>query len=164
VKRSEPDFLSILKRLARHGVDFIVVGGVGAAFQGAPIATFDLDVVHSREPANIDRILAALKSLGAVYRSPAVNTIRPDRSHLASSGHQLLMTRFGPLDLLGVIGSGSDYGSLLPDSEWVEASPKIKVRVLRLHAIIKSKEEVGGEKDQAVLSILRRTLEEQSRK
>ena len=42
----------------------IVVGGVGGV-QGPPIATFDLDVVHSRHPANVERLLAALDILSA---------------------------------------------------------------------------------------------------
>jgi hypothetical protein len=42
------DFLAILRSLAQHEVEFIVVGGISAVLQGAPIATFDLDVVHSR--------------------------------------------------------------------------------------------------------------------
>jgi hypothetical protein len=42
------DFLEILKILSKHNVDFIVVGGVCAVIHGAPVATFDLDMVHSR--------------------------------------------------------------------------------------------------------------------
>ena len=37
----------------------------------------------------------------------------------------------------------------------------ILVRVLDLEALIAIKEELGGEKDRAVLPVLRRTLEEQ---
>ncbi len=36
----------LLGVLARHQVDFIVVGGV-AVIQGAPVTTFDLGVVHA---------------------------------------------------------------------------------------------------------------------
>ncbi|MBI1789939.1 MAG: hypothetical protein HYR60_20610, partial [Acidobacteria bacterium] len=87
------DFLAVLRTLAEQGVDFIVVGGVGAVLQGAPVSTFDLDVVHSREAGNIARLLSALESL-----------VSTDASRLSSLGHQLLMTRFGPLDLWGEIG------------------------------------------------------------
>ena len=58
--KPKPDFLAILQPLAKHQVDFIVVGEVGAVLQGAPISTFDLDVVHSRTSDNIDRLLVAL--------------------------------------------------------------------------------------------------------
>ena len=163
MKTSEPDFLAILSCLAAHDVDFIVVGGVGAVLQGAPIATFDLDVVHLREPHNIGKLLAALDSLGATYREPPGRKIIPNRSHLISSDHQLLISRFGPLDLPGVIGSKHDYQDLLPESKVVEISKGLKVRVLGLSAIIKTKEETGGEKDQALLPVLRHTLEEKSK-
>ncbi|MGH9447686.1 MAG: hypothetical protein ACRD3O_18445 [Terriglobia bacterium] len=49
----ETDFLAILRVLAEDCVDFIVVGGISAVLQGAPIATFDLDVVHSRTEGNV---------------------------------------------------------------------------------------------------------------
>lgn len=157
------DFLAILQRLREHDVDFIVVGGVCAILQGAPITTFDLDLVHSRESQNLDRLLAALERLDAHYREPAARGVKPDRSHLSSPDHQLLMTCFGPLDLLGVIGSGDDYPKLLSQSCEMEISNKLKVRVLTLSALIKTKEETGGEKDRAVLPTLRRTLEEKSK-
>ena len=55
-------FFSVLQTLASHRVDFIVVGGVAAVLRGAPVSTFDLDLVHSTAPDNIGRLLAALES------------------------------------------------------------------------------------------------------
>lgn len=93
--------LSILRQLCDHEVDFIVVEGV-AVLEGAPINTFDIDLVHSRQPDNIARLLAALDSLEAAYRIRP--DLKPNASHLASTGHHLLNTRFGPLDVLATIG------------------------------------------------------------
>src|SRR5262245_47380920 len=104
MKTPTSDFWEALQVLADHKVDCIVVGGVGAVLQGAPINTFDLDIVHSRTPENLDRLLAALQDLDAYYRGQGTRVIRPGRSHVASPGHQLLTTRTGPLDLLGTIG------------------------------------------------------------
>ena len=39
------DFQAILRTLAEHGVDYIVVGGVCAALHGAPVSTFDLEML-----------------------------------------------------------------------------------------------------------------------
>ena len=50
MKKPKPDFLAILQTLVVHRVDFVVVGGICAVLHGAPIATFDLDLVHSRHP------------------------------------------------------------------------------------------------------------------
>lgn len=129
--------------------------------EGVPVHTFDLDVVHSREPGNIGRLLAALESLEAAYR--ARPELRPDVSHLASPGHQLLMTRFGPLDVLGMIGRSRTYDDLLPHTHELEVGEGLRVRVLNLETLIAVKEEVAGERDLAVLPIMRRTLEEKRR-
>lgn len=161
--RPKPDFLEILRTLAAHEVAFILVGGVGAVLQGAPIATFDLDVVHSRNPENLDRLMAALTALEAVARGQGGRHLRPTRAHLASPGHQLLMTRAGPLDLLGVIGRDRGYDDLLEHTVALKVGEGLTVRVLDLRTLIQTKEEAAREKDKAVLAILRRTLQETSR-
>lgn len=137
-----------------------MVGGVCAVLHGAPVATFDLDLVHSRAADNLERLLAALGELEAEYRTPGPPGRRPDRSHLASAGHLLLMTRHGPLDLLGAIGHGHDYFALLSRSVEMEVGGGVVVRVLDLPSLIQVKEQTGGEKDRAALATLRRTLEE----
>lgn len=162
-KVPSPDYLAILKTLAEHRVDFVIVGGVCAVLHGAPVATFDLDIVHSREPENIRHLLAALESLDAYARGQGARRIIPDESHLASPGHQLLMTRFGPLDLLGAVGKGRGYEELVPHAVDLHVQGGLNVRVLGLDELIRLKEEAGRDKDKAVLSILRRTLEEESK-
>jgi predicted nucleotidyltransferase len=153
------DFLALLRTLVEHGVDFIIVGGVSAVLHGAPVTTFDLDLVHSRTPHNIDHLLSALRELDACYRGQGDRRITPDSSHLATSGHQLLMTRFGPLDLLGTIGANHGYEELLEHCEEMQVSG-MRLRVLNLRTLIQVKEETGHEKDKAVLPILRCTLGE----
>jgi hypothetical protein len=158
---AKPKFAAILVELRRHRVDFIVVGGIAAWLEGVPGNTIDLDVVHSRTSDNIGRLLTALESLEAAYR--ARPELKPDASHLASPGHQLLMTRFGPLDVLGMIGRSRSYEDLLPHAHEVEVDEGLRVRVLNLETLIAVKEEVAGERDLAMLPIMRRTLEEKRR-
>ena len=69
--RPAPRFGDALATLARHGVEFVVVGGVAAVLNGAPISTFDLDIVHARSEENLDRLLAALTELDARDRDLA---------------------------------------------------------------------------------------------
>jgi hypothetical protein len=73
------------------------------------------------------------------------------------------MTRYGPLDLLGTIGRGLAYEDLLPHAVEKEISAGVSVKVLDLPTLIALKEELGGDKDRAMLPILRRTLEESRR-
>ena len=77
-------------------------------------------------------------------------------------GHHLLLTRCGPLNVLGNIGLGRSYQDLIADS--IKRSlGEITICVLGLEALIRTKIEAGRDKDRAVLPILRRTLEESSK-
>jgi hypothetical protein len=162
VQPARSDVLGILETLSRHGVEFIIVGGVCAVLHGAPVSTFDLDLVHARSADNVERLLQALRDLHAFVRGRGSQRLTPGRSHLLSAGHQLLLCRFGPLDLLGEIGRGRDYAWLLPRSKTVEIRPGLQVRLLDLDALIELKEEMARDKDLAVLAILRRTLQEKN--
>jgi len=157
---ARPDFFLILQTLAKHDVDFIIVGGVCAVLHGAPISTFDLDLVHSRDPGNVERLTAALEELETVYRAQGSRILRPQKSDLLTAGHHLLMTRGGPLDILGAIGKDRGYGELLEHCDAVKLGEDLEVRLLKLETLIETKKEAGRDKDSAVLAILQRTLEE----
>jgi hypothetical protein len=156
---AENNFQAALRTLAEAGVDFIVVGGLAAVLNGAPVNTFDLDIVPSRDESNIEKLLRVLSAIDAVYRMQPERRLRPDASHLKSSGHHNLITAFGALDVLGTIGHGLGYEELLPHTVEMGVGEGIRVRILDLPTIIALKEELGGEKDRAVLPVLRRTLE-----
>lgn len=156
-------FLPTLRVLLEAGVEFIVVGGVSAVLNGAPVNTFDLDIVRSRDPVNIARFPGALNALDAIYRIQPHRRLQPSISHLESDDHQNLMTRYGGMDLLGMIGLGLSYSDLLPHCAEKDLGDGLHVRVLDLETLIAIKEELGGEKDLAVLPILRRTLEERKK-
>ena len=160
---TSPDFLATLRVLSEHQVDFIVIGGVCAVLHGAPLATFDLDIIHSRAPQNLERLHAALTSLGAYYREHATTRPIPQIDHLAGPGHHLLMTRAGPLDVLGEVAGGRVYEDLVGQTVEFEIDQGLRIRVLSLPALISLKEETGREKDVAVLPLLRNTLREQAR-
>jgi hypothetical protein len=76
-------FLGMLRVLLGHGVDFLVVGGVAAQLEGAPIlATLALEVLYDNGPANLQRLLGALRELKARYRDPAGRHLEPDKEKL----------------------------------------------------------------------------------
>jgi len=157
------NFREILRILAEQKVQFIVVGGVAAVLQGAPIQTFDLDLVHSRKPANLTRLLSALESIDAHFREHQDRKIKLRLSNLDISGHLLLATSEGPLDILGTIGEELGYDELKTDSVSVVIGQGLRVRVLKLNKYIEVKEKLGREKDKAILPILRGLVEEKQR-
>lgn len=54
------DYARALEELAAAGAEFIVVEGVSAVLNGAPVYTFDLDVVYKRSRKNIENLLLIL--------------------------------------------------------------------------------------------------------
>ena len=82
----------VLEGLLEAGVDFILVGGLAAVIQGAPVATMDVDIVHSQSPENIVKLLAYLQSVEAVHRRLDDRLIEPEERELSGKGHVLLKT------------------------------------------------------------------------
>ena len=162
MKSPSLDFFEMLRVLNDHQIDYIIVGGVCAVFHGAPVTTYDLDVVRSCHPENIERMLGALEELDG-YSRLHQKKIRPDRSHLEARGHLLLQTRFGHLDLLGTAGDGHDFDDLI-DHSVTGTIRGISFRMLDLETLIRTKEEAGRDKDRMVLPILRATMSEKRKK
>ncbi|HSM51240.1 MAG TPA: hypothetical protein VLA75_07565 [Thermoanaerobaculia bacterium] len=152
-----PRFGELLQLLARHGVEHVVVGAAAAVLGGAPMTTFDLDVVFEPGAENRSRLLAALAELDAVYWDPLGGRIRPDDGRLVAQRHHLLETRLGRLDLMREIGRAQGWPEVRARSHELEI-PGLTVRVLDLEAVIESKEAAGREKDRAALPLLRETL------
>ena len=156
-------FLTALRALHQGGVEFVVVGGLAAVLQGAPVGTLALEIVPARDEANVARLLRVLDALDSIYRMQPDRRLKPDASYLSSPGHHNLITNCGPLDVLGTIGRGLGYEDLLPHTSEMEIGGGARVRVLNLATIVALKEELAGAKDLAALPILRRTLEQKQR-
>ncbi|MEZ4310899.1 MAG: hypothetical protein R3F14_22895 [Polyangiaceae bacterium] len=65
----------ILRSLQEAGVELVVVGGTAAVLQGAPVVTFDLDIVYGT-PENVSR-LRWLLAHGAYHRLDLANRKLP---------------------------------------------------------------------------------------
>lgn len=156
---ASPSLESLLATLATSDVEFIVVGMLAAVAQGAPVTTHDLDIVHRRTPENVARLVDLLvNKLDARYRG-RTDVLCPTAEILAGTGHSLLKTNLGPLDVLGAIEGGRDYDSLLPLSHQIEISGH-PVFVLGLATLIELKRGSTRLKDQLVLPVLEETLKQ----
>lgn len=58
------DFKEFLKLLNAHQVEYLLIGGYAVGYHGYPRATADMDIWIATNPANADRIVAALKEFG----------------------------------------------------------------------------------------------------
>ena len=148
-------FRRILELLEQHGVEYVVVGGVAAVLQGAPVTTFDLDALIRVNPENVDRVASVLAVLDARYREH--RDLRPSRNDLAAGGHLLLMTDSGPFDVLGFIDGGRRYEDVAGSAISLTIGD-LSVKVLPLAELVEEKKALGRDKDVAVLKLLEAIL------
>jgi hypothetical protein len=155
------DQYAIVEALAKFGCDFIVIGGAAALLHGSPQGTFDVDIVRSRTPQNIEKLLRLLADLDAYTRLDS-RQLRFGESHLAGAGALLTATRLGPLDLLGAVADGRGYDELLPHTELFDIGG-YPVRVLDLPTLIEVKSAAGRDKDKLAVAHLSLILAERNR-
>jgi predicted nucleotidyltransferase len=147
----------VLEGLLKARVDFVLVGGLAAVIQGAPVTTMDVDIVHNQYPDNIARLLDFLKSIEAVHRRLDDKLIGPKKRDLSGKGHVLLTTRLGPLDVLAVIEGGRSYKDLLEHTVEIDFRGHT-LRVLDLKTLIELKKTSTDPKDKQRLPVLKETL------
>lgn len=69
--------------------------------------------------------LVCLASVEAIFRIQPERRLRPAVSHLAGGGRLKLLTRYGPLNLLGSIGKNLTYENLLSHSPKMEELERV---------------------------------------
>lgn len=146
-------FQHILETFSRHDVEFVVVGGVAAVLHGAAVTTFDLDTLVRVSEENARRLLGAFEDLGAHFRGH-IPSLHPVREDILAGRHLLLATRAGPLDVLGFIGKGDRFDDLADHIQAIQVGG-VRVPLLGLDELIRQKQVMGRDKDQAALRLLR---------
>ncbi len=148
--------------LDRHGVRYVLIGGLAAVLQGSPLATFDADICPARDSDNLRRLAGALEELEARIRTPdtaeGVGFPR-EPSFLANVDVLNLVTRVGDLDL-SFRPSGTDGFEDLAARSIAIGIKGLQVQVAALQDVIRSKEAANRPKDQRTLPLLRQLLEE----
>jgi predicted nucleotidyltransferase len=148
---------ALLRGLNETGIEFILVGGLAEVAQGAPVTTFDVEIVHRQSDKNVKNLLRFLKSVDAYQRRSDNKVIEPNEKHLKGKGHVLLTTRFGPLDILAAIEQGRGFDALIEDTIELEFQGHT-IRVLSLETIVALKRGSRDPKDKYRLPILEETL------
>ncbi len=151
-------------RTLRHGdVEFIVVGGVAATALGSSRATYDLDVVYSRNPANLERIVRTLAPLSPYLRgAPPGLPFRWDVETVRKGLNFTLTTSLGDLDVLGEIAGGGGYDALLPHTVRAQAYG-VECLSLGLDKLIQVKRAAGRPKDLEAIAELEAIREERKK-
>jgi predicted nucleotidyltransferase len=147
---SWPEFsaTNLLRALAQHGVDFVVVGGIAMVVHGSPRTTHDLDICFASDQANLDALGAALIELGATLRGveDAVPLV-PDGRTLRRLSIVTLTTRQGPIDLLREPPGAPSYDDLRRRATRIELDG-VAVLVASLDDLESMKRAANRTKDQ----------------
>lgn len=155
------DAEAILRYLAHHRVDYVVVGAFAATLQGSPLRTDDVDVCPDRARANLDRLGAALRELNAkewdprkdelVERSWGADTLEVDTVWV-------LVTDRGRLDLVFKPAGADGYHDLAKSAVTIRVDD-LELQVAALEDVVRSKEILRRDHDLAQLPALRRLIE-----
>jgi hypothetical protein len=150
-----PDLESLLERLVRGRVAFVVVGGFAAVAHGVSLLTEDVDVCCRFTPANLLRLQAALADLQPVHRmTPARLPLELTRESCARLKNLYLDTDYGQLDCLGEVKAIGGYPEVNKRSVLLDL-PFGPCRVLGIDALIRSKEAMDRPRDRAAIIQLR---------
>jgi hypothetical protein len=160
VATPEFDPKALLELLARHGVDFVLIGGVAAAARGSARGTYDLDVAYARDEANLERLANALREVDASLRGapPDVPFIL-DANTLEQGLNFTFATTSGSLDVLGEPAGAPHYRELRAAATPVEIRG-VKVLVASIDHLIAMKEAAGRPHDKTVAAELRAISDE----
>jgi hypothetical protein len=145
-----PDFrpTALLGKLARAGVDFVVVGGVAVVVQASPRFTRDLDICYATDTPNLERLGALLMSLQAKLRGVDDDVpFLADARTLRRTQMLTLTTREGDLDLLVDPPGSPGYPALRRRADVVELAGA-SVRIASLEDLIEMKRAVGRPQDE----------------
>jgi hypothetical protein len=167
MRRKMPDTVpyhpdKILEILERHGVEYVVIGGLAAELRGSPYTTRDVDVTPSRERENLGRLAEALRELHAKLRIPNVEgpvEVPLDKHSFDWGTTWTFTTVHGYLDIALLPDGTRGYDDLRRAATREHITESLEVTVAALADVIRSKEAAGREKDRAVLPILRQVLE-----
>lgn len=154
----------LLEVLERHGVDFVIVGGIAGNAHGSALATFDLDVAYARDAANLRRLVAALREIQVTLRgAPADLPFQLDEQTLANGANFTFDSELGSFDILGAIEGIRDYESLRADAVSVTLG-SFGVRIASIDHLIAMKRKANRPKDQVAVEEYIVLADEQKKK
>lgn len=152
----------ILRVLAEHDVEYVLIGGLAAVVHGADQVTQDVDVTPKNQPANLDRLSAALHDLNARIRVEGIPdglAFDHDGASLARANVWNLTTDAGDLDITFRPTGTEGYDDLVASALSIEAFGAV-IRVASLADVVRSKRAADRPKDRVALPVLERLLRE----
>lgn len=141
------DPLAALELLARHGVRFVLIGGLAGRALGSPIVTRDIDICYSRDLANLDHLAAALREAHAKLRGVSDDVaFILDAATLEKGDAFTFVSDVGAIDILGTPAGTTGYDDLAESAIHVDIAGH-DVAVANVDDLIRMKRAAGRPKD-----------------
>lgn len=113
---SEPeaplDAERILRALAEHDVEYVLIGGLAVQTHGHIRTTNDADLIPAPAPANLRRLAAALRQLEARILNPGQEQTPIDAKMLPRGTIWQFATKDGGIDVMHEVPGGRSYEEL----------------------------------------------------
>lgn len=155
-RASGTDPRRIFETFQRHGVEYIVIGGIAAIVHGHTRNTRDVDFVAATARANLERLAAALRELGARPSGIDAHLLGIDvydPATLGSGANFTMETDAGGLDLFNDVPGAAPYEELRERALAVEMGD-LTVRVAGRDDLIRMKQAAGRPQDLADIAAL----------
>lgn len=143
----------ILRALAEHGVDYVLIGGLAVQTHGHVRTTNDADLIPAPEPANLERLAATLRELGAKVLNPGEEEVEVNAKMLPQATIWQFATRDGGIDVMHEVPGGRPYAELRQRALRVQLGD-IEVPVVDLDDLIQMKLSRGRPVDLADVAAL----------
>lgn len=128
----------ILRALAEHGVDYVLIGGLAVQTHGHVRTTNDADLIPAPNPANLKRLAAALRDLDARVLNAGEEDTEIDAKMLPKATIWQFVTRDGGIDVMHEVPGGRPYAELSERALHVQLGD-IDVPVVDLDDLIQMK-------------------------
>jgi hypothetical protein len=153
----ELQLIGYLRLFAELGVEYLLVGGVGARIQGAATTTQDVDIMPEPSPENLRRLAEALSDESTEKKEAGETRYRPHRvvdpMEFRTEEICSYRTRRGVIDVLMELPGVGGYDIVIRNArhyDWQD----ITISVADLDDIITSKETADRAKDWRALDAL----------
>ena len=139
----------IFETFERHGVDYIVIGGIAAIAHGSTRNTRDVDFVASTDRPNLERLAAALRDLDARLSGTDAHLLGidvHDPETLGSGANFTMETDAGGLDFFNDVPGAAPYDQQR-DRALVIDLDGVTIRVAGRDDLIRMKQASGRPQD-----------------
>lgn len=146
-----PELPRLLEPLVRHGVEFVLIGGMAGIARGSTYPSYDLDVVYARSRANVSRLVAALGEIGVRLRgAPPDLTFLLDEQTIENGANFTFITPYGDLDVLADVAGIRSFEELADAAQEMEVYG-VPVRVASFDHLIAMKRAANRPKDKLMV-------------